>query len=112
MAATINNLTDLSSDNDDFFDPDFLSFIDYYIPIFKNNITRVITPEPYELIVYTGDLNGLLDKYGITKQYHYVMAKINNIDNSNDFNDSITQLDICDLGMIDNLYNIFKTIQI
>ncbi len=112
MTATINTLTDLSSDSDDFYDPNFLSFVDYYIPIFKNNITRVIVPEPYELLVYKGDLNGLLDKYGISKQYHYAIAKVNNIDNSNDFTDTVTQIGICDLGLIDNLYNVFKTIQI
>lgn len=102
----INSLT--NSNDGTFFDVNFLNLIESYHSVLKQNV-KVIPITEFQSYKFEGDFYGILNDNLIPKKYHFIIARLNGIANSTDYDGKLKIFIVPDFTEIERLKNIFNT---
>ena len=92
-----------------YFEEGFLDLIDSHMHLFKNSYgTRVESTRGFLSGRHNGDLNGFLDHINISKRYHYVIMRVNDMTHTGDLSMLKEEIMLPDLAMVDTLANVYK----
>ena len=109
MDVSINKLS-VINENSLYYDPGFRRMLELNMAWLRNHPeTTVIAVDPHDTYKYEGDLYGLLQAYGVRRELHWVIMRLNNIDRAGQVDENLLQLLIPDLGLIDRLRQNYQT---
>lgn len=91
-------------------DPEFMTFIDDYVPRMRNSsTTSIVGVEPAQALKYQGDLFGLFTQVQIPFFMHFAVMKLNGFDSPIQYQkELISQLLVPDEGQFKKLFNLWR----
>lgn len=95
-----------------FFNSKFRQVIEDHLNILKSD--KNITPleiKDVDASVYHGDLYGLLGKYNVAFDIHWIVMRINGFNNPTDYTQDITVLNLPNVAYLESLINRFRANQ-
>ena len=104
----INNL--INDIEDIYYDKDFLILIESYLTHLRNS-TKVtfVNVNDAKNYKYVGDFYGLLNEFRIDKKYHYIVLRINKLNNSGDYKGNLDIIILPDFTEIEQMKNVLLT---
>lgn len=100
-----------SSGPDIWFDVEFRIALEQHLHFLRNdeNITHVEV-NPVDAEYYKGNFHGLLYKNNIPVYLHWIITRMNGLDSSSDFKETITRFIIPDVERVNRIREVFMTI--
>lgn len=105
----INNLM-TAYGNPVYYDPQFRILVESFIPSIRNDPRRhTVTITQDMTYRYAGDLIGLLDNLNVPRDYHWLVMRLNNMNDISKVDLNLNTLDIPPLDFMDHLRKNFLT---
>lgn len=102
----------LPARNKVFFNKDFRKVIEDHLKILKTS--QNVTPldvSNVDASVYHGDLYGLLTKYNVSIDIHWIVMRINGFTSPTQYTQDIVSLDLPNIAYLESLLNRFRANQ-
>lgn len=91
-------------------DSNYLQMLESHLTYFKalpsNTYITVTSQQNYK---YEGDFYGLLNDVNVDKNFHYIVMRLNGIENSCDYKGDINEILVPDLTEVRLINNIYQT---
>lgn len=105
----INNLMTVYG-NPVHYDPQFRILVESFIPSIRNDPRRHTVAITKDMTYrYAGDLTGLLDNLNVPRDYHWLVMRLNNMNDISKVDLNLSTLDIPPLDFMDHLRKNFLT---
>jgi hypothetical protein len=92
-----------------YFDHDFRNILEDHLTYLKVTNSRVLNVTEHQNYKWEGDFFGLLDELKIPKEFHYLVMRMNGLQNSAYYKGDISVLLIPDIQEVENLKTIHQT---
>lgn len=93
-----------------YYDQGFRNTLEDHMSVLRNDPKcETILIEPYKTIVYEGDLFGMLSDLTIPRQYHWVIMRMNNINNPTDFGPGMESIIVPDTQRLERMRSLYMT---
>lgn len=95
-----------------YFEPSFLVMIESHLTHLRTSTgIRYVTITEQQGYKYEGDFFGLLDDVKVTKKYHHIVMRVNNLNSSADYDGNIPNVLIPSFSLIENIKSIYLSEQ-
>lgn len=109
MAITLNRLS-MKPEEPMFYNQLFRRHLESYMSWFrKHPETDTLPVDPHDLYKYEGDLYGLFSEMGIDPEYHWLVARVNDLHRAGDVRETMTSLMVPDAGVVGRIKEMYKT---
>lgn len=98
------------SGEDVFYEDAFRNLLESYMPYFRRNKTIAqMSVSINQQLVFEGDFYGLLDELKISKKYHYIVMRLNNLTNSLNYKSSVPFIFLPDFQKIEQMASVYSS---
>ena len=98
--------------DDDIADVNYYTLQETHITYLKNYPgSKTVAVEGQIADKFAGDFHGLLDFLRIDKKYHYLIMRVNDLYSSADYSGEVTEVFVPPIGVINQLFTIFGSIE-
>lgn len=95
-----------------FYDPAFRRMLETHLPLLRTHpTTQVNMVSPLMSYRYRGDLYGFLTKAGVSKDLHWLVMRLIDLNSPTEFDDKVTQILIPADAFINQIMNSYRTIE-
>lgn len=101
----------LITDNKDefYYSHEFKVLIETHLNYLKENNAVLVDVTEHQNYKWEGDFYGLLDNFNISKDYHYIVMRMNGLSNSAHYKGDLKMIIIPDFNVVERLKSVLET---